>query len=400
MTSPSYIARALGAVLLATLLWPVITEASSIQRIRSASGDDFTRVVIDVSGSTKYRYGIVPAGAAGRDMPRLYIDLDGVNVAASNELGKSVGDKRVGKIRAAQHSGGTARVVLDLLRPVRANVFALQSPPRIVIDLTDDKTPQLASRSAATAKARPTAQRPARPARRPRIVIDAGHGGKDPGARGYKGIKEKDVVLDISNRVADKLKRRMSVDVYLTRTNDKFVPLDKRKDLANRIEADVFISIHANASRNSKLHGIETYYLKNTNDRATLRLAKLENGIGGLMKGRDVSTDSDLPYILSDMVQGQKEADSIVLANHIQDQLVGYLKPRYHSVENLGVKQGPFLVLDGTYMPSVLVETSFLTNALEGKRSNSASYREAVAEGIYRGVKRYLEDDRITASLH
>jgi len=237
---------------------------------------------------------------------------------------------------------------------------------------------------------------PAAPrASRVRIVIDPGHGGRDPGARNGRGDAEKTVVFDISRRLAEKLKRNLGVDIYMTRTTDTYVGLEDRKDLANRIEADLFISIHANAAKNSKLYGIETYYLKNTNDRATLRLASLENGVDLLIKGSDVSTDADLSYILSDMVQGQKEADSILLANHVQAELVGHLKPRYHTVQSLGVKQGPFMVLDGTYMPAILVETGFVTNSLEGRRLSSSSYREAVAEGLYRGIKRYLEDERV-----
>ena len=227
------------------------------------------------------------------------------------------------------------------------------------------------------------------------MVIDPGHGGKDPGAKGSRGIKESVVVLDISKRVASKLRKRLGVEVVMTRSTDEFVPLHRRKDLANRIDADLFVSIHANAGRNSKAHGIETYYLKNTNDRATLRLAGLENGIVDLIRGRDVSTDADLPYILSDMVQGQKESESIVLANHIQRELVSYLRPRYQSVKNLGVKQGPFLVLDGTYMASVLVETAFVTNSMEAKRLSSSAYRESMAEGIYLGIAHYLRDPKV-----
>ncbi len=203
------------------------------------------------------------------------------------------------------------------------------------------------------------------------------------------------MVLDISKRLAAKLRSRLGVEVYLTRSDDTYVPLDARKDLANRLEADLFVSIHANASRNDKLAGVETYYLKNTNDRATLRLARLENGVDMLIKGSDVSTDADLSYILSDIIQGQKEADSILLANHIQSRLCGHLRTKFRDVESLGVKQGPFLVLDGTYMPSVLVEAGFVTNQVEGRRMRSASYREDVAEGIYRGIKAYLEDDRL-----
>lgn len=229
-------------------------------------------------------------------------------------------------------------------------------------------------------------------AKRVRVVLDPGHGGKDPGAQGPGGT-EKESVLDISLRVASKLKK-LGVEVHLTRTDDRYVSLAERKDLANRVEADLFVSVHANASRDADLFGIETYYLKNSNDRATLRLARLENGVDMLIKGNDVSTDADLSYILSDIIQGQKEADSILLANHIQNQLCSNLQKRYDSIHSLGVKQGPFLVLDGTYMPSVLVEAGFITNGHEGRRLGAAAYRESVADGIYRGIKAYLEDDR------
>jgi N-acetylmuramoyl-L-alanine amidase len=233
-----------------------------------------------------------------------------------------------------------------------------------------------------------------RPARQLRVVIDAGHGGKDPGAKGPAG-DEKDAVLDIARRLAAKLKGELNVDVHMTRADDSYVPLDQRKDLANRLEADMFISIHANASRNGKLYGIETYYLKNSNDRATLRLARLENGVDMLIKGGDVSTDADLNYILSDIIQGQKEADSVLLANHIQTQLCDHLETRYDSIRSIGVKQGPFLVLDGTYMPAVLVEAGFITNGAEGLRLRASAYQESVAEGIFRGIKAYLEDERV-----
>jgi N-acetylmuramoyl-L-alanine amidase len=237
--------------------------------------------------------------------------------------------------------------------------------------------------SAGTKKARPV-----------RVVIDPGHGGKDPGAKGPGGT-EKESVLDISKRVAAKLRKDLGIEVHMTRSEDVYTPLEERKNLANRLEADLFVSIHANASRNTKVFGIETYYLKNTNDRATLRLARLENGVDMLIKGGDVSTDADLSYILSDIIQGQKEADSILLANHIQAALCGHLRKGYDSIKSLGVKQGPFLVLDGTYMPSVLVEAGFVSNSHEGGRLRASAYREAVAEGIYRGIKAYLEDDRV-----
>ncbi|TFH29654.1 MAG: N-acetylmuramoyl-L-alanine amidase, partial [Myxococcales bacterium] len=220
-----------------------------------------------------------------------------------------------------------------------------------------------------------------------------GHGGKDPGAKGPYGVVEKALTLDISLRVARKLRDRLGFDVTMTRQTDEYVTLGRRKDVANRIEADLFVSIHANAAKNRRARGIETYYLKNTNDRATLRLAHLENGVESLIGG-DVSTDADLSYILSDIIQGQKEADSIRAARHLQSSVVSTMKPRYSEISDLGVKQGPFLVLDGTYMAAVLVEVGFISNTTEAKRLSSSTYREAVAEGLYKGIERYFQDDR------
>jgi N-acetylmuramoyl-L-alanine amidase len=295
-------------------------------------------------------------------------------------------------------------VVLELESAVVAKVFALSAPPRVVIDISGKRRPLSSSSPALSTGGKVVAVNPKaageRTDRKPtvgsggrkvRIVIDPGHGGRDPGANGYRGMTEKQTVFDISRRLAGKLRARPRTEVLLTRTGDRFLSLAERKDLANRWGADLFISVHVNASDNKRLRGIETYYLKNSDDRATRRLAMLENGVDTLMGDQDVSTDADLPYILSDMVQGYKEAESMALAKSIQNELVAYLGSRYEAVENLGVKQGPFLVLDGTHMTSVLVEAGFITHGLEGRRLSSASYREAAAEGMYRGIKHYLE---------
>ncbi|MFP6608588.1 MAG: N-acetylmuramoyl-L-alanine amidase, partial [Deltaproteobacteria bacterium] len=163
--------------------------------------------------------------------------------------------------------------------------------------------------------------------------------------------------------------------------------------LANDRKADFFISIHANASDTRRVRGIETYYLKNTDDRATLRLASLENGVDMILRDGDASADADLPYIISDLAQGHKEQESLRLARHVQSELVRHLRTRYSGVDSLGDKQGPFLVLDGTHMPSILVEIGFLTHEVEGARLGSPAYREAVAEGLYRGLRSYLAED-------
>lgn len=400
-------------------------HAAAIRAIRPTSDIDSTRIIIEVTETTPYRWGIVPADSANRLPARFYVDIDDVRIDPRQTWDLKLTDPRVRQIRAAQKEQGKARVVVDLTGPIVPTVFALQHPARIVVDLKGSGVPlpppsavapPPGAAQANAGKAAPTEAsqgggaplivtgRPGATkvksapvsvpkARKVRVVIDPGHGGKDPGARGSYGVVEKDVTLDISKRVARKLKDRLGFDVTLTRQTDEFVTLGRRKDVANRLEADLFVSIHVNAAKNRRARGIESYYLKNTNDRATLRLAHLENGVESLIGG-DVSTDADLSYILSDIIQGQKEADSIRAARHLQRSLVGELKPRYTEVEDLGVKQGPFLVLDGTYMAAVLVEVGFISNAAEAKRLASSNYRESLAEGLFEGIERYFQDDR------
>jgi len=418
-----------------SLTMPCVASAAAIRGIRPTNEGESTRVVIEVTETTPYRWGLVPADAA-RGLPaRFYVDIDGVRLDPRQKLDLTISDPRVRHVRAGQNTLGSARVVMDLTGPVIPTVFALQSPARIVVDLRGSgvepsRAPTVVAKQPAPATQRVdgpppgralpppmVAQNPLPPegpvivtgkpgattvksaaaaipkARRVRVVIDAGHGGKDPGARGPHGAVEKDITLDIARRLARKLKDRLGFDVTMTRQGDQYVSLGGRKDVANRLDADLFVSVHANAAKNKRSHGIETYYLKNSNDRATLRLANLENGVDMLIGG-DVSTDADLSYILSDIIQGQKEADSIRAARHIQDALIGEVKPHYTEVDDLGVKQGPFLVLDGTYMAAVLVETGFVSNASEAKRLTAATYRDALAEGMFEGIQRYFEDDR------
>jgi N-acetylmuramoyl-L-alanine amidase len=422
--------RAVGVALLLTVPFGGVAEAraAAISGIRPTNEGESTRIVIELTETTPYKWGLVPADPQKGLPLRFFVDIDGVRIDPKRKLDLIVSDPRLRQIRTGQNTLGRARVVMDLTSPVTPTVFALHRPSRIVIDLRGPGVP-MPPPSAVAGAPRPSGQRappppspavrpapasPDRPvivtgkpgatvvksaavtvpkARRVRVVIDAGHGGKDPGAKGPYGAVEKDITLDISRRLARKLRDRLGFDVTMTRQGDQYISLGGRKDIANRLDADLFVSIHANAAKNKRTRGIETYYLKNSNDRATLRLANLENGVDMLIGG-DVSTDADLSYILSDIIQGQKEADSIRAAGHIQKSLVGEVKTRYSDTDDLGVKQGPFLVLDGTYMAAVLVETGFVSNSTEAKRLVSSSYRESLAEGMFEGIERYFQDDR------
>jgi N-acetylmuramoyl-L-alanine amidase len=228
---------------------------------------------------------------------------------------------------------------------------------------------------------------------RPRIVIDPGHGGRDPGAQGY--AVEKVVTLAVARRLAAHLRERLGAETILTRSDDATLELGDRTERANGEAADLFVSIHANASRNTQASGIETYYLNNTNDRATIRLAAMENGLDYVPQAQGTR----LRYILSDLLQVGKIDESVRLAHTVQRSLVGHLGARYPEVTDLGVKQGPFYVLVGAHMPCVLVEMSFLTHPMEGRRLASDPYQAAVAEGLYAGIAAYLADDRHSRTL-
>jgi len=241
----------------------------------------------------------------------------------------------------------------------------------------------------------PAQQKPSKPPAPPvlrKIVIDPGHGGRDPGAVGVDGIAEKDIVLAVSHRLVDKLKKEMGVEAVLTRSDDRFIPLEERTAIANREGADLFISVHVNASPNADARGVETYYLDNTTDEAALRMAARENGIA-----REKITD--LQFILSDMVQNLKLEDSVTLAHRLQGSVVTQVARRYGEVRDLGVKKAQFYVLVGARMPSVLVELFFVTNKTEARALSSEAYQEALADALYDGIKKYQESGLVVKNL-
>lgn len=223
-----------------------------------------------------------------------------------------------------------------------------------------------------------------------RIVIDPGHGGEDSGAIGKKKTKEKDVALAIAKRLAAKLRDRLKIEVVMTRTDDRTVPLSERAALARAVKADLFISIHANANPNRKFRGIETYYLNNTDDRAAQKVAAMENSVSE-------KALSDLKMTLLDLALSANVEDSIRLANLIQKNTVDAVAAKFDDVRDHGVKYALFYVLFGTEVPSVLVETSFISNPIEEQRLRSAKYQEQLAEGICRGIEKYVGDRKANA---
>jgi len=217
------------------------------------------------------------------------------------------------------------------------------------------------------------------------IVLDAGHGGHDPGARGPNGVQEKDVVLDVTRRAARMIEDGLGIKVALTRTTDVFVPLRDRTNFANRQRADLFIAIHANAHPQSVSEGVETFFLSSeATDNAARQTAALENNVVQLESPQSRQKTDLLKSILWDMAQSEFQQESSFLAETVQDSMTQSLR-----LVNRGVKQAGFYVLGGAAMPAILIEIGFLTNPKEERKLASAEHREAIARAIYASLAEY-----------
>jgi N-acetylmuramoyl-L-alanine amidase len=216
-----------------------------------------------------------------------------------------------------------------------------------------------------------------------RVVIDPGHGGRDTGAIGPRGVREKDVALAIARTLAGRL-RALGFAVILTRKDDSYVSLDERTRIANQARADLFVSVHCNAARRRTLAGVETWTLNVASDRYATRLATFENADAE----RSVS---DLRLILADLATRANASDARDLAESVQGSLVRNLRERVGRLEDHGVKQALFYVLLGAHMPAILVETGFISNPAEEARLRSRKYQTGTAEGIARGVKEFVD---------
>ena len=214
-----------------------------------------------------------------------------------------------------------------------------------------------------------------------RIVIDPGHGGHDPGANG-KGVEEAELVLDVALRLEKLLQKAPGVEVILTRRTDQFIPLQERTAIANREGADLFLSIHANASSNPQARGIETYFLNFANNLSAAAVAARENAASGQAMGA-------LPDLVKAIALNNKLDESRDFATHIQRMMFDRLRGSNSAIKDLGVKQAPFVVLIGAAMPSVLAEISFVTNPQEARLLKGTAYRQRIAEALFNAIRKY-----------
>jgi N-acetylmuramoyl-L-alanine amidase len=320
----------------------------------------------------------------------VFVDLQHTQaVEKLNGAALTFGEDVVRQIRVTEQDLHT-RVVLAIEGAARHSVYALYNPYRVVLDF-ERAAPALA---AGTGVAAPrTVVPPSRNAAGgfslsrqlglgvARIVVDPGHGGHDQGAE-VRGLSEAELTLDVALRLEKLLLKQPGVEVVLTRRTNTYVPLDDRTTIANRADADLFLSIHANASANTQARGIETYFLNFASNSAAEALAARENADSS-------RTMRELPEIVKAIALNNKIDESRDFATLVQRSLYDKLRRVNRQARNLGVKQAPFVVLIGATMPSVLVEISFLTNRQEATLLRTPKYREQIAEALLGGVMRY-----------
>jgi len=356
-----------------------------IYDLRPFTHPTFTRIAVDVGELREYHADTL----FGPD--RIYVDIyqAKLNPILQNKS-IPVNNGYVNRIRIGQKNTTTVRVVVDLdFEEIgRYNVFHLFDPFRIVIDIHPDVAPIPGNPEVPPKPADPT-RKGYSLARQlglgvKRIVIDPGHGGKDPGCLGRKGTREKDIVLDVSLKLKRLLEDKTGLEVVLTRETDIFVPVENRPVIANQKQADLFISIHANSNPRQKQSGVMTFYLNLPSDPSVMEIVARENATS-------TKNISEMGDIIRRIIREDKIKESTDLAQRVQTQLVQFLNKNYRSVKDLGVKSGPFWVLIGGNMPSVLVEISHLSNNQEESRLKTEAYRQNIAQGIYAGILDYLD---------
>ncbi len=383
---------------------------SIVTDLRVWSNPNYTRIVIDLDKETTYEYRLLKKDPELDKPQRLYIDFNKSKLGKNIQNFISINDDLLLDARAGQYTLDSVRVVADIKSFKSYNIFSLNNPFRIILDVWGDES--------GTAKAdRPLPPSPSgsptekNVAKKPerskkietsaiakqlalgvnRIVIDPGHGGKDFGASGIiKGIYEKDITLMIAKKLAKRIRETLKCEVILTRTTDIYLTLEERTAIANTKNADLFISIHTNAARNNDAYGVETFFLNLATDDESIMVAARENATS-------TKNISDLHSILNDLMKNAKINESSRLAESVQNELYSNLKINYSNIKNKGVKQAPFYVLLGARMPSILIETSFITNERECLRLASPEYQDHISLAIARGVGQYIKDTNPTA---
>ncbi|MGO9423997.1 MAG: N-acetylmuramoyl-L-alanine amidase [Steroidobacteraceae bacterium] len=363
------------STLLLTIVWALPAHAIDVHAVRLWAGPDSTRVVLDLSGSAQHSLLVL------KNPDRVVLDVS-ARLASGSRAPPGAG--AIKQVRMGRRPSGDLRIVFDLSRPIRAKSF-LAAPNhrygyRLVIDfgsLASEETPVKAEH--------------ARPQARDLIIaIDAGHGGEDPGAIGKNGTREKDVVLAIARVLAQRVDTEPGMKAVLTRNGDYFVPLRDRMRRARAQQADLFVSIHADSIRDRSVDGSSVYILsqRGATDEAARWLAERENA-SDLIGGVSLEDKDDvLASVLLDLSQSASLSASQAAAEHVLHQLnlVGEIRKPL-------VQQARFVVLKSPDIPSMLVETAYISNPQEEQRLRGAAHQAKLAAAIHQGLREYFYSD-------
>ena len=357
----------------------------TITDIKRFSRDGYTRFIIALSGKTAFRSDRLEKPG------RVYVDFLRATPGPGIQSMESFNSGMVHSVRLGK-GDNTTRVVFDLQKGAYHSITPLSNPYRLIVDFGTRPPPN--GDSPVYAKPSTTAHKPEQYASLAKpygggaiktIVIDPGHGGKDPGAIGQRGLREKHVTLALAQMLAARLNKRLNCRVVLTRNKDQSVELDDRTVLANSLNADLFISIHANSSRNRRAGGMETYFLSPARSQDELETAARENMIANFS---DDPAENDIAYIMNDMHNAQKVNESVLLAKTVQRAMVKGVSTAV-KIKDKGVKQAMFYVLWRATMPAILVEANFISNQYEERLLGNQAYLEKLSESIADGIIEY-----------
>ena len=404
-------------------------KLSYVLPVKYWSSDNYTRVVIMASGPVNYKEILLEE--TENQPRRLYIDFNKSYIEPQYRAPVPIEDGLLRRIRTGQFSPDTVRVVLDIESINSYKIYSLPDPFRVVIDVHGERKIEKEAQEKAVTEyrenvaeitnapvntskeivvlrdnkkispAQKTSPEYAKTERSPeskpltlaqqlglgvkKIVLDPGHGGKDPGAMAF-GLKEKDIVLAVAKQLAPVLAKELGCEVILTRQDDTFLSLEERTAIANTQNADLFISLHINAHSSAKVRGLETYYLNLTTNAEAMRVAARENATS-------THQMSDLQDILSDIMKNSKINESSRLAQMVHNSVIGRSgKKGNWDIKDLGVKQAPFYVLIGAQMPAILIELAFISNEQDGKNLSNPSFVKMLAQEITHGVRAYVSD--------
>lgn len=368
-------------------------NGSLVKGLRFGSLPTRTRIVIDTEKPVSYKHGLLGKSETDPTVKLLYVDIKKSGLFGSSKSEICIDDERVKFLRASPKDQDTVRILVEVKTFRDYKVFSLRNPSRVVIDVWgtssspahEDERDQDEGDSpnvSTIIEASDLANQFQLGVKR--IVIDPGHGGQDAGAPGFeKGVFEKDVVLAIGKKLSEKVQKELGIEVIMTRSDDTFITLEERTRIANKQKADLFISIHTNATLNKKAYGIETYFLNLARDKDSVAVAARENATSE-------KNISDLQSILDSLMRNTKITESSKLATYVQDSLVKGMSKSYEQIHSKGVKQAPFYVLLGARMPAILVETSFISNERECKRLTDSEYQDKLCDSIVDGIRAYI----------